>query len=163
MPICSECKEEKDVNRVEFIDGECICHSCLYNDHEPFQIYPIGYVCNQKTRGKRFGIKGGKGGISEIRLFNSQKPFLYKLEDEKWITVVFYFHKQRQIQSTFHRGLDGKRVGVFASRTPERLSQIGISNVELEKVEDTILYVRNFDGVDGTPVLDIKLGQKAIW
>jgi tRNA (Thr-GGU) A37 N-methylase len=54
-------------------------------------------------------------------------------------------------------------VGVFASRTPERLSQIGISNVELERVEGTTLFVKNFDAIDGTPILDIKLGQKARW
>ncbi len=163
MPICSQCNEEKNSSRIEYIDGKAICHSCLYNNHKPFQIFPIGVVDNQQVRGEHFGIKGGKRGISKIKLFKSQKPFLYRLEDEKWITVVFYFHKQRRIRSQFNRGLDGKKVGVFASRTPDRLSRIGISNVQLEKVEDTTLYVKNLDAIDGSPILDIKLGQKARW
>jgi len=163
MPLCSKCKKEKESSEMEVIDGNKICHSCLYNGHEPFEIYPIGYVHNQQKRGKGFGIKGGKDRISEIRLFSSQKPFLYKVGDEKWITVVFYFHKQRRIRSKFYRGLDGKKVGIFASRTPERLSRIGISNVVLDRVQNTTLFVKNFDAIDGTPILDIKLGQKARW
>lgn len=163
MPICSKCKEEKSEREIEYIDGEDVCHSCLYNGHKPFHIYPIGYVDNEQKRGERFGIRGGKRGISKIRLFNSQKPFLYNLEREEYIMVVFYFHKHRRIRSRFHRGLDGKKVGVFASRTPDRLSRIGVSNVKLEKVEGTTLFVKNFDAIDGTPILDIKLGQKARW
>ncbi|MBS1113583.1 MAG: hypothetical protein H6Q92_1346, partial [Nitrospirae bacterium] len=33
---------------------------------------------------------------------------------------------------------------------------IGISVVELEKVEGNMLYIKNVDIVDGTPLLDIK-------
>ncbi|MFO8020512.1 MAG: TrmO family methyltransferase [Promethearchaeia archaeon] len=101
--------------------------------------------------------------MTKIPLFSSQRPFLYKLEDKKGITVVFYFHKYRNIKSTFSRGIDGKWVGVFASRTLERPSRIGISNVKIIKIEKTTLYVKNLDAIDGTPVFDIKLGQKVCW
>ena len=57
----------------------------------------------------------------------------------------------------FKRGLDGKEVGVFASRTPDRLSGIAVQNVRLVKIEGTTLYVENLDAIDGSPVLDIKL------
>jgi tRNA (Thr-GGU) A37 N-methylase len=161
--ICSKCKDKKDPSQIEKVDGEIICHSCLYNGYEPFKIYPIGFVENTLKRGERFGVKGYKRNSTKIRLFSSQRPFLYKLEEEKWILVVYYFHKQRAIRSKFHCGLDGKKVGVFASRTPDRLSRIGISNVELIKIEDTTLYVKNFDAINGSPILDIKLGQKGRW
>jgi len=108
-------------------------------------------------------LKGSRNDVSKIRLFESQRPFLYKLEDDKWITVVYYFHKQRKIQSTFSRGIDGKEVGIFASRTPNRLSHIGITNVKLVRIEDTTLFVENLDAIDGTPILDIKLGSKTRW
>jgi tRNA (Thr-GGU) A37 N-methylase len=52
---------------------------------------------------------------------------------------------------------DRKRTGVFATRTPDRLSKIGIQDVRLVKVEETNLYVKGLDAIDGTPVLDIKL------
>jgi len=67
------------------------------------------------------------------------------------------------IRSTFSRGIDGKEVGIFASRTPNRLSRIGITNVKLVKIEDTTLFVKNLDAINGTPILDIKLGSKAKW
>lgn len=53
-----------------------------------------------------------------------------------------------------------KRVGVFATRSPFRPNPIGLSVVELEKMEvgenGPVLYVRGADLMDGTPILDIK-------
>jgi len=46
---------------------------------------------------------------------------------------------------------------VFASRTPDRLSRIGIQDVSLLDIKDTILFVKGLDAISGTPVLDIKL------
>ena len=163
MLVCSLCKKKVQLANAELIDDSYICKSCLYSNQEPFEIYPIGFVENQLERGERFGLKGSRADISKIHLFPSQKPFLYKLEDEKWITVVYYFHKPRKIRSIFSRGIDGKKVGVFASRTPDRLSRIGISNVQLIKIEDSTLQVKNLDAINGTPVLDIKLGEKSRW
>ena len=161
MPFCTRCKKENAPSNLEKIDGESICYSCLYENNRPFEIFPIGFVENELTRGQGFGLKGKRRQISKIRLFDSQRPFLYRLEEEKWITVVFYFHERGSIRSTFPRGIDGKKVGVFASRTPHRLSRIGITEVRLMKIEDTTLYVKNLDAINGSPVLDIKLGMKA--
>ena len=54
-----------------------------------------------------------------------------------------------------------RRVGVFATRSPFRPNPVGLSSVELERVEDDpsrgpVLYVRGADLADGTPILDIK-------
>ena len=53
-----------------------------------------------------------------------------------------------------------KRVGVFATRSPNRPNPIGLSSVKLEKIENTkdgtILVVSGADMVDGTPIYDIK-------
>jgi len=87
---------------------------------------------------------------------------LYKLEDEKHITIVYYAHDQQEISTTFRRGLDGKKVGVYASRTPFRLNPISITECKLVKVEGTSLFVRGLDAINGSLVLDIKLGRKAI-
>jgi tRNA (Thr-GGU) A37 N-methylase len=53
--------------------------------------------------------------------------------------------------------MDGKKVGVFASRSPDRLSRIGIQDVRLVRIEGTTLVVEGMDAINGTPVLDIKL------
>ena len=54
-----------------------------------------------------------------------------------------------------------KRMGVFATRSPFRPNNIGLSCVKLEKIsldeEDSpVLYVSGIDMMNGTPVLDIK-------
>lgn len=52
------------------------------------------------------------------------------------------------------------RMGVFATRSPFRPNPIGLSSVELERIEYTdhgpVLHVRGADLMDGTPIFDIK-------
>jgi tRNA (Thr-GGU) A37 N-methylase len=82
------------------------------------------------------------------------------LEEEPFLLIVYYLHKVNSVRSVFNRRLDGKRVGVFAARTPYRLSKIAVSEVKLLKIEGHSLYVEGLDAVDGSPVLDIKLGLR---
>ena len=53
-----------------------------------------------------------------------------------------------------------KRIGVFATRSPFRPNSLGLSCVELERVEATpegpVIHVRGADLRDGTPIFDIK-------
>ena len=46
--------------------------------------------------------------------------------------------------------------GVFAVRTMLRPNPIGLTLVELVKVDGNVLSVRGLDAYDGTPVLDVK-------
>jgi tRNA-Thr(GGU) m(6)t(6)A37 methyltransferase TsaA len=48
------------------------------------------------------------------------------------------------------------RVGVFASRSPNRPNGLGLSLVRLQAVEAGALRVAGVDAVDGTPVYDVK-------
>ena len=154
---CDKCGKIKKAGHVDIIDDKCICKECLYGNIKPFQIYPIGVVGNGRQRSRKNFGTAGKEGASRIELIESQKPFLYKLDDEKYITVIYYLHETNSVRSVFKRGLDGKEVGVFASRTPYRLSRIAIQDVRLVKIEGVTLYVEGLDAVNGTPVLDIKM------
>ncbi len=54
-----------------------------------------------------------------------------------------------------------KRMGVFATRSPFRPNPIGLSSVQLERIDFTpdsgpVLYVKGADLKDGTPIYDIK-------
>lgn len=54
-----------------------------------------------------------------------------------------------------------KRVGVFATRSPNRPNSLGLSCVHLDKIEynspdGPVLYVSGVDLADGTPIYDIK-------
>lgn len=155
---CGECGRSVNEEQMCVVDGAHVCTGCMYGDAKPFLIYPIGVVRNNLQRNPGgFGVRGE--GISRIELAPGQKRFMHKLEDEKSVTIIYYFHKAGPVKSVFKRGLEGKEVGVFASRTPDRLSRIAVRNVRLVKIEGTTLYVENLDAIDGSPVLDIKLGQ----
>ena len=155
---CEKCNQDFSRDQIRLIDDHNFCVNCLFNNHPPFAIYPIGFVKNALQRGYGFGLNGNRNDISEIHLFLSQSSFLEKLGDEKKIDIVYYLHQQRKsIKSVFHRGWDGKKVGVFASRTPERLNPIAITRVELVKIKENILYVKGLDAINDTPILDIKM------
>lgn len=54
-----------------------------------------------------------------------------------------------------------RRIGVFATRSPNRPNAIGLSSVEIESIEYTadrgpLIHVRGADLLDGTPIFDIK-------
>lgn len=54
-----------------------------------------------------------------------------------------------------------RRLGVFATRSPFRPNPIGLSCVQLERIEYTkdegpVLFVRGADILDGTPIYDVK-------
>jgi len=53
-----------------------------------------------------------------------------------------------------------KRIGVFATRSPNRPNPLGLSCVKLERVESSpqgmVLIVSGADMMDGTPIFDIK-------
>jgi tRNA-Thr(GGU) m(6)t(6)A37 methyltransferase TsaA len=52
--------------------------------------------------------------------------------------------------------LDSKPHGIFATRAPSRPNPLGLSLVELVRVEKNLVYVEGVDVLDETPLLDIK-------
>ena len=52
--------------------------------------------------------------------------------------------------------LDSQPRGLFATRAPKRPNPIGLSVVQLDKIENGILHIQNVDILDNTPLLDIK-------
>ena len=108
---CAECGAVCCNEESFIIDSKNVCSRCLFGDISPVKIYPIGFVYNKQDRDNSdFGLCG-KSRISRIELFPSQKPFMYKLEDERNLTIVYYLHKARPVRSRFKRGWDGKEVG----------------------------------------------------
>ena len=154
---CAECGKPFASEDLVSIDNRSLCPKCIYGEIKPFKIYPIGKVRNELKRNQKdFGPRVNNT-ISCIDLFPSQKRFMYKLEEEKFLTIVYLLHETKSVKSVFKRGIDGKEVGVFASRTPYRLSKIGIQDVTLIEIEGTTLYVKGLDAINGSPVLDIKM------
>lgn len=52
--------------------------------------------------------------------------------------------------------LNGRKLGVFATRSPHRPAPIGLSVAKIESLSGGTLLLSGIDIVDGSPVLDIK-------
>lgn len=84
---------------------------------------------------------------------------LFGLEEYSHIWLVFIFHRNEN--KKFRPKIEppragGKKLGVFATRTPHRVNPIGLSLVKLDRIEGRTLYLSSLDLIQGTPIIDIK-------
>ncbi|XP_071167302.1 tRNA (adenine(37)-N6)-methyltransferase-like [Mytilus edulis] len=130
-----------------------------------YSMKPIGYVSSV------FTYKNGtprqpalcpyaRGTITiDKSIFTNPEHSLEDLEEFSHVWVIFVFHKNN---NTFTKAkvkpprLNGKRVGVFSTRSPYRPNPIGLTLAKLDSIEGSILHLSGIDLLDGTPVLDIK-------
>lgn len=91
-------------------------------------------------------------------VFTNPEHALEGLDEFSHIWIIYHFHKNEACTKSkvAPPRLNGQRVGVFSTRSPHRPCPIGISLVELQKIEGSSVYFLGTDMVDGTPVLDIK-------
>jgi len=99
---------------------------------------------------------GAKGIAGTIEVSQEFIEGLKDLEGFSHIILIYHFHQSQGYALSVKPFLDDNLRGVFSTRAPRRPNPIGISVVELIKVEGNMLYIENADIVDGTPLLDIK-------
>jgi formylmethanofuran dehydrogenase subunit E len=80
---------------------------------------------------------------------------LFRIEDSRYIQVLFLFDRSSDYTLKGPR-YHGDVKGVFASRSPRRPSNIGVTTVELLERSENELRVLGLDALEGTPVIDIK-------
>ncbi|MDF7800986.1 tRNA (N6-threonylcarbamoyladenosine(37)-N6)-methyltransferase TrmO [Pontiellaceae bacterium B1224] len=125
---------------------------------------PIGIIRSCYT--DKFGIprqpglvKSATAKLELLPPYNQPEAFR-GLEDfsHLWITFVFHQSISNGWKSTVRPPRLGgnERIGVFASRSNFRPNPIGLSVVELKKVDGISLTLGGGDFLDRTPVLDIK-------
>lgn len=83
---------------------------------------------------------------------------LRDLEGFRYIYVLYYLHKlRRRVSMTVSPSwAGGKKVGLFASRSPARPNPVGLSIVRLKGISQNVIFTSGLDVLDGTPLLDIK-------
>ncbi len=133
------------------------------------QIKPIGFI---KTDFKeKFGIPRQSGIIENIKgeiVFEKQfrdPDALRGIEEYSHLWLIFDFsknHRDQFLPTVRPPRLGGnKRVGVFATRSPFRPNNLGLSCVKFEGIKKdeklgNILVVSGVDLLDNTPIYDIK-------
>lgn len=133
------------------------------------EISPIAHIYNDFT--EKFGIprQSGKAPSIESRIVFEKEyrnpDALRGIEGFSHLWLIFDFSKaHREAWSPTVRPprLGGnERVGVFASRSPFRPNNLGLSSVKLLRVESTknegtVLIVSGADILNGTPIYDVK-------
>ncbi len=102
--------------------------------------------------------KGAKDTYATIEIKEEFCEGLKDLDGFSHIYLIYYFHKVKEPKLTVIPFNDHSHTprGVFSTRTPMHPNSIGLSVVELVKVEKNIVTIKGIDILDGTPLLDIK-------
>lgn len=130
---------------------------------QSFRFEPIGFI--ESCYKDKFGVPRQSGLVKEADAKLSLRADLHPEEALKgleqfshlWLIFVFHQNKSARYHAKVHPPrLKGQNMGLFATRTPHRPNPIGLSLVELVKVEKNVLHLKGIDLVDQTPILDIK-------
>jgi tRNA (adenine37-N6)-methyltransferase len=95
-----------------------------------------------------------KPGIVEI--YPQYAKGLQDLEGFSHIYLIYHLHLVERVRLTVTPFLDTQPRGLFATRAPCRPNPIGLSLVQLDRIDGNQLHIARLDILDRTPLLDIK-------
>ncbi len=121
-----------------------------------YGMYPIGFV--------RSAIKAPqqpenfRRSISIVEVEETYRDALEGIWKGQSILVLFVFHKSNGFSMKVHPRGDLNRPvrGLFSTCSPARVNPVGVTPVEVLKIDGCRLTVKGLDAIDGTPVIDIK-------
>ena len=119
---------------------------------------PIGVIHSPYTETKGMPIQpaGAVGIEGTVELYEAYRDGLADLDGFSHIVLLYHFHRSEGYRLRVTPFMDTVARGLFATRAPKRPNAIGLSVVELDRIENGILHIRNVDIVDSTPLLDLK-------
>ncbi|WP_110458350.1 tRNA (N6-threonylcarbamoyladenosine(37)-N6)-methyltransferase TrmO [Shewanella algidipiscicola] len=119
---------------------------------------PIGYAKTPFKQIENVPVQGAgiSQDIAELIINEEYVEGLDDLEEFSHIYVVFHIHKAAGYKLKVTPFLDDQPRGIFATRSPKRPNAIGLSIVEIVRIEANRIVVRGVDLLDATPILDIK-------
>ncbi|HCW52072.1 MAG TPA: tRNA (N6-threonylcarbamoyladenosine(37)-N6)-methyltransferase TrmO [Clostridiales bacterium] len=122
------------------------------------ELEPIGIIHTPFTdlEGMPIQPAGAAGVRGRVEVFEEYRAGLKDLDGFSHIILLYHFHRSRGFELEVVPFMDSEPRGLFATRAPRRPNPIGLSVVQLDRVEDGVLLVQNVDMLDGTPLLDIK-------
>jgi tRNA-Thr(GGU) m(6)t(6)A37 methyltransferase TsaA len=122
------------------------------------EIKPIGIIHTpfDSTEGMPIQPAGGRGVEASVEVFDEYREGLADLDGFSHLILVYEFNRSSGFDLKVVPFMDTEERGLFATRAPRRPNPIGISVVRLDRIASGILYIRDIDILDGTPLLDIK-------
>jgi tRNA-Thr(GGU) m(6)t(6)A37 methyltransferase TsaA len=119
---------------------------------------PIGVIRTPFNQPKGMPIQptGATGVQGTVEVFEEYRPALKDLDGFSHIILLYHFNRSQGFKPMVVPFMDTRPRGLFATRAPRRPNPIGISVVQLNRIEKGMLHIENVDMLDGTPLLDIK-------
>jgi tRNA (Thr-GGU) A37 N-methylase len=124
-----------------------------------YTVRPIAYIRNDRAE---VLDDNWDEIISTVELAHDvPSDALRGLEEFSHVELVFFADWAEDVPpGPWHRhprgNPDWPDVGVFAQRNKDRPNRLLLSTVEINELSERSFSVRGLDGIDGTPVLDIK-------
>ncbi len=91
-----------------------------------------------------------------VEIYPQFAEALKDLDGFSHVYLIYYLHRVEGFKLAVTPFLDTRPRGLFATRAPCRPNPIGVSLVQLERIEDNRLHIAQLDILDQTPLLDIK-------
>ncbi len=142
------------------ISAEREAHSGGRLDFGTLTVTPVGIAHTPYLHEAPHQPERSVGGEFYVEIFPEFAAGLDGLESFSHVYIVSYLHRYRGYSMTvtppWQQREKPKRVGLFASRSPNRPSPLGITVTEIRRIEGNRIYTGPLDLFDGTPVVDIK-------
>lgn len=110
----------------------------------------------KKREGMPIQPAGASGVKGTVEVSEEYRAGLKDLDGFSHIILLYHFHRSQGFNLQVVPFMDSEARGLFATRAPKRPNSIGLSIVQLDRIENGVLYIQNVDMLDGTPLLDIK-------
>lgn len=98
----------------------------------------------------------GKNYQAKIILKKEFQEGLKDLSEISHVFLLYHFNQHQDYKMIVKPYMDETPRGLFATRAPKRPNGIGLSLVEILKIEENIIYFKGVDMLNETPLLDIK-------
>lgn len=125
------------------------------------KLSPIGIVHSTYSRKTKHDFTDKFEIEAKIEIYHEFIDGLFKLEEFNKLWILFWFteiedEERQTLRVHPRRNPENPERGVFSTRSPARPNPIGLTQVDLLKIEKNILTVKGLDAFDNTLILDIK-------
>lgn len=147
-------------------DAEREAHSTQWLNEEMLGFEVIGiartpYSQKEGAPYQPFAVRDDEGENFYIEIYKQFVPGITGMDSFSHLDVLSYLHQSEGYSLTvtppWKNDPDGgKQVGLFASRSPNRPSPLGLTIAQIKNIRGHRIYTGPLDLYDGTPVVDIK-------
>ncbi len=126
--------------------------------NQKLELKPIGVIKTpfKEAKGTPIQPAFAKDTAGTVEVFDDYAAGLSDLDGFERIWLIFWLDRAKSYKLKVTPYMDTQERGLFSTRAPSRPNPIGISSVELKKIEGNVIYVMGLDILDNTPLLDIK-------